>query len=159
MITKHAYVKHTHFVFVVTRISVLVTQVDRYGLRIRSFTAVYDVVYDRIHAIYASYTTVFRRITWSSITVGYLRGRIRRNTETAYGAFTLVNDRIFSVYGCKRASLENYGTLTMVLSRFMPISPEMEPTYRPVDIFHLWSPLRSDWSLKINWSERKKKLN
>ncbi len=42
-----------------------------------------------------------------------------------------------SVYGRKRASLENYGTLTMVLSRFMPISPEMEPTYRLVDRFHL----------------------
>ena len=58
-------------------------------------------------------------------------------TETAYGAFTLVIDRIFSVYGRKRASLENYGALTMILSRFMPISPEMEPTYRSVDIFHL----------------------
>jgi hypothetical protein len=65
-------------------------------------------------------------------------------------------DRIRSVYARKRVSLENYGTLTMALFRFMPLSPEMESTYRPVDIFHLWSPLRSDWSLKINWSERKK---
>jgi hypothetical protein len=136
------------------------SQVDRYGVRIRSFTAVNDAVYDRIHAIYAPYTIVFRRIIWSSITVVYLRGRIRKNTETAYGAFTLVNDRVFSVYGRKRASLENYGTLTMDLSRFMPISSEMEPTYRPVDCFHLWSPLRSDWFLKISWSKRKKtKLN
>jgi hypothetical protein len=43
----------------------------------------------------------------------------------------------FSEYGRKRALLENYGKLTMALSRFMPISPEMEPKYRPVDHFHL----------------------
>ena len=57
------------------------TQVDSYGLRKRSFTIVYDTVYDRIHAIYAPYTTVFWRITWSSITVVYLRDRIRSYTE------------------------------------------------------------------------------
>jgi hypothetical protein len=100
----------------------LSSQVDRYGLRIRSFTAVYDAVYDRISPYYM---------------IQYY-GRISPWPYTEkYGAFTLVNDLIFSVYGRKRASLENYDTLTMVLSRFMPISPEMEPTYRPVDRFHL----------------------
>ncbi len=80
-----------------------------------------------------------------------------------YGEIRSVYSRkrpISTVYGRKRASLENYGTLTMVLSRFMPISPERESTYRPVDHFHLWSPLQSNWFLKINWSKRKKtKLN
>ncbi len=67
------------------------------------YTAVYDAVYDRIHAIYASYTTVFRRITWSSITVGYLRGRIRRNTErlrswtTVFFPYTIVNERLWKI--------------------------------------------------------------
>ena len=57
------------------------SQVDVYELRIRSFTTIYDPVYGRIHAIYAPYTTVFWRITWSSITVVYLRDRIRSYTE------------------------------------------------------------------------------
>ena len=57
-----------------------ITQVDRYGLRKRSFTIVYGAVYDRIHAKYAPYTTVFRHKTCDRITIVYARDRIRRNT-------------------------------------------------------------------------------
>ena len=56
------------------------TQVEHYGLRIHSFTAVYDAGYGRIHAIYTPYTTVFLRITWGRITTVYLRDRIRQYT-------------------------------------------------------------------------------
>jgi hypothetical protein len=38
-----------------------------------------DSVYDRIHTIYAPYTTVFLRITCDSITIVYVRDRIRRS--------------------------------------------------------------------------------
>ncbi len=69
----------------------LFCQVERYELHKRSFTTVYD----RLHTIYAPYTTVFLRITWPSITVVYLHDRVRRNTEK-YG------DRIRSVYARKR---------------------------------------------------------
>ena len=77
----------------------MISQVDVYELRIRSFTTIYDPVYDRIHAIYAPYTTVFFRITWLSITIVCRRDRIRRNTEVVYGGYTIVNDRIVTVYG------------------------------------------------------------
>ncbi len=52
--------------------------------------------------------TVFLRITCDSITIVYVRDRIRRNTETVNGVFTLVNDRIVSVYGRKRACFEKW---------------------------------------------------
>ena len=73
----------------------ITTQVDRYGLRKRSFTIVYGAVYDRIHAKYAPYTTVFRHKTCDRITIVYARDRIRRNTAK-YGG------RKRSVYRRKR---------------------------------------------------------
>jgi hypothetical protein len=72
-----------------------IPQVEHYGVRKRSYTAVYDAVYDRLQSIYAPYTTVFCRITWSSITGVYLRDRTRRTTEKNGG-------RIRSIYGRKR---------------------------------------------------------
>ncbi len=81
--------------FLLTRFT---TQVDCYELRIRSYTTVYGVVYGRIHTIYAPYTTVFLRNTWSRITIVYFRDRIRRYTEK-YG------DRKRRVYDRKRSYL------------------------------------------------------
>ena len=66
---------------------------------------VYGVVYDRIHVIYAPYTTVFGRKTCDRITIVFDRDRIRRNTAKygdRIGAFSVVNDRIIPVYGRKR---------------------------------------------------------
>src|ERR1700722_21039902 len=80
----------------------ILTQDDKYGVRIRSFTSVYDVVYDRLHAFYAPYTTVFRRFTRSCITVVYLRDRIWRDTEKN-------GDRIRSVFIRKRPFVIVYG--------------------------------------------------
>lgn len=71
------------------------SQVERYGIRRQSFKTVYSVVYDRLHTIYAPYTTVFLRITWSRITFVYLRDPIRRTyTKTLYGALTGWNETI-----------------------------------------------------------------
>ena len=83
------------------------TQVDVYELRIRSFTTIYDPVYDRIHAIYAPYTTVFFRITWLSITIVFLRDHIRRNTEKNGG-------RKRSVYRRKRPYFHRIRSYTIV---------------------------------------------
>ena len=52
---------------------------------------VYDAVYDRIHTMYAPYTTVFRRNTCDRITIVSVRDRIRPDTAK-YG------DRIRRVY-------------------------------------------------------------
>lgn len=63
--------------------------------------SVYGVVHDRVHTIYAPYTTVFGR------------DRIRRN-RTKYGdrigSITTVNDRV----------LKNIVARTIAFSRFMP---------------------------------------
>jgi hypothetical protein len=70
-------------------------------------------VYGRKQSYTVSYTTVYMPYTlrirpyFAVLHVTVLRsyltvivyGEIRRNTEIVYGAFTLVNDRIFRVYG------------------------------------------------------------
>jgi hypothetical protein len=90
-----------------------------------------ESVYGRLLPYPASYTTVYMAYTlrirpyFAVLHVTVLRsyisvtvyGAIRRNTATVYGAFTVVNDRIFPVYGRKRAS---FGKLQYIDHGFMP---------------------------------------
>ncbi len=76
----------------------IMTQVDRYGIRIRRC----------IHTIYAPYTTVFHRITWHRITIVYVR------------------DRILNVYAGKRASFENLRYIDHDFLLFIPPPPEIK---------------------------------
>ncbi len=96
-------------------------------------STVTDSVYGRKRSYTVSYTTVYMPYTlrirpyFAVLHVTVLRsymsvivyGEIRRNTEIVYGAFTLVNDRIFPVYGCLRPY---FGKLRYIDRRFFAVS-------------------------------------
>jgi hypothetical protein len=118
---------HAFLILWITPRSIVTDSVyGRLRRRIRLYTYYLRSVYDRFSPYYM--IQYYGRISPRPYTEKY-GGRIR----SVYAR----KRPYFSVYGRKRASLENYGTLTMLLSRFMAISPQMEPIYRPVDRFHL----------------------
>ncbi len=74
--------------------------------RLRPYTTPYTTVYIPYTLRIRPYFSVLHgRVLRSYISVT-VYGEIRRNTETVYGAFTIVNDRIFLVYGRKRSCFQ-----------------------------------------------------
>ncbi len=90
---------------------------DSVYCRKRSYTVSYTTVYMPYTLRIRPYFAVLHVTVLRSYLTVTIYGEIRRNTEIVYGAFTLVNDRIFPVYGRLRPCFGKLRTLTVV---FLP---------------------------------------
>jgi hypothetical protein len=125
------------FIYIRIRIRQLMSpaQVERYGLRIRSYTTPYttvSILYTlRIRPYFAGFHVTGLR-SYMSVTV---YDEIRRNTVIVYGTFTLVNDRIFLVYGSLRPCFGKLRyTLTVIFLPSHLIPPRPLPSYLSLKI-------------------------
>jgi len=99
-----------------------------YG-RKRSYTVSYTTVYMPYTLRIRPYFAVIHVIVLRSYITVIVYGEIRRNTEIVYGAFTLVNDRIFPVYSRLRPC---FGKLRYIDRRFFAVS------YHPVSYHRIY---------------------